>query len=108
MEWRFTDQEPVYLQIMGFIRSDVLTGVYAPGDKIPSVRELATQGRVNPNTVQRAMTELEAEGVAKVRHQVIQKTVRECADRLAKLNVTMEQAAAMLRDMEEKEEDSCE
>lgn len=125
MEWRFTDKEPVYMQIMAYIRSDVLAGVYAPGDKIPSVRELAMQGRVNPNTVQRAMTELEAEGelvckgtlgrfvttdetvLKKVRHQVIQRTVFDCAERLAKLNVTMEQAAAMLRDMEKKEEDSC-
>ena len=61
MEWKLTGSEPVYLQIMESFRGAVLSGEFGPGDKIPSVRDLAAQARVNPNTMQRAMSELEQE-----------------------------------------------
>lgn len=52
---------PVYLQIADFIRGAVAAGVYRPGEAIPSVRALALDLTVNPNTVQRAFEELERE-----------------------------------------------
>ena len=61
MNWKFTDGMPVYQQIMTQIQSAVLSGEYPPGSKIPSVRELAAQARVNPNTMQHALQELEQE-----------------------------------------------
>ena len=63
MEWNFTGNEPVYLQIMEHFRSAVLSGNYPAGSRIPSVRDLAAQARVNPNTMQRALQELEEEGL---------------------------------------------
>ena len=45
------------------LKLDIVTGVYAPGDKLPSVRDLAGEAAVNPNTMQRAFSELEREGL---------------------------------------------
>ena len=63
MNWKFSGDGPVYHQLMEVIRSAVLAGEYLPGQRIPSVRDLATESRVNPNTMQRALVELEREGV---------------------------------------------
>ena len=62
MNWKFSGDRPVYQQICELIRGAVLTGELKPGQRIPSVREIAAQAQVNPNTVQRAYRELESEG----------------------------------------------
>ncbi len=54
---------PIYLQIADGIRAAVAAGVYRPGDVLPSLRAMATEVHVNPNTVQRAYDELEREGL---------------------------------------------
>ena len=61
MNWKFSGERPVYQQICELIRGAVLTGELKPGQRIPSVREIAAQAQVNPNTVQRALSELERE-----------------------------------------------
>ena len=58
----YRDARPIYLQIEEGMRKLILTGVIATGEKLPSVRELATQMAINPNTIQRAYRELETEG----------------------------------------------
>ena len=63
MNWKFAGDRPVYQQIMENIRGAVLRGELPPGGRVPSVRELAMQAQVNPNTMQRALTELEREGL---------------------------------------------
>ena len=63
MDWKFSDSKPVYQQIMDILRSAVVSGQLQPGQRVPSTRELATQAKVNPNTMQRALTELEREGL---------------------------------------------
>lgn len=55
---------PIYLQVMAAIKRDIVTGQLAPGDKLPSVRDLAIQYSINPNTVSRVYRELELEGVS--------------------------------------------
>ena len=55
----FSANKPIYLQIMDEIKRRIVNGEYKPGDKIPSVREFALSLGVNPNTVQRALSELE-------------------------------------------------
>ena len=59
----FDTNLPIYLQIMTEIKRLIITGTYKPSQKIPSVRELAIDYGVNPNTVQRALSELEREGL---------------------------------------------
>jgi GntR family transcriptional regulator len=54
---------PIYLQIADEIRATVAAGVYCPGDALPSLRAMAVETQVNPNTVQRAYDELEREGL---------------------------------------------
>ena len=56
------DARPLYLQVKDSLRRMMLTGLLAPGEKLPSVRALATQLAINPNTIQRAYGELETEG----------------------------------------------
>jgi GntR family transcriptional regulator len=56
---------PVYLQIVDQIRSAIAAGVYRPGEALPSLRALATDLKVNPNTVQRAYEELDRQGLTK-------------------------------------------
>lgn len=60
---KFDSNLPIYLQIMDEIKRLIITDVYTPSQKIPSVRELAVSFGVNPNTVQRALSELEREGL---------------------------------------------
>lgn len=62
-EWKLTSDRPVFIQIMEKLKQDIVTGLYSPGDKLPSVRELAGEAAVNPNTMQRAFSELEREGL---------------------------------------------
>lgn len=59
----FDNNIPIYLQIMDFIKKEIVKGRLRKGDKLPSVRELAEELRVNPNTIQKAYQELEREGI---------------------------------------------
>ena len=63
MEWVFKEGLPIYTQLMEQIKLRIAGGTFRPGEKIPPVRELAVEAGVNPNTVQRALSELEREGL---------------------------------------------
>lgn len=63
MAWKFTSDRPVYIQITDRIIKSVLSGEYQPGEQIPSVRQLALDAAVNPNTVQHAFADLESAGI---------------------------------------------
>ena len=63
MAWSFSSDKPVYLQIANRITASVLSGEYKAGEQIPTVRQLALEAAVNPNTVQRAFLELEQNGI---------------------------------------------
>ena len=61
--WEFKDDRPIYLQIIEYIKLRIVSGEYAPGSKLLSVRELAAEASVNPNTMQKALSELERENL---------------------------------------------
>lgn len=63
MAWEMDNARPIYLQLMERIQLEIITGTYLPGDKLPPVRELAITAAVNPNTMQKALTELEKLGL---------------------------------------------
>lgn len=63
MAWNLDSDRPIFLQIVERIQMDIISGRYAPGDKLPSVRDLAGEAAVNPNTMQKAFTELERTGL---------------------------------------------
>lgn len=116
MQWKFTGEKPVYQQIMELVRCAVLAGEYAPGQRLEPVRELAARANVNPNTMQRAMSELEREGLLvscgamgrfvtgdeeileKARRAALLDAVKSCAQRLAAFGLTLEEAALLLKE----------
>ena len=63
MEWKLSDDRPIWLQLSQQLARRILVGAYPPGSRLPSVRELAAEAGVNPNTMQRALAQLEAEGL---------------------------------------------
>lgn len=63
MEYQFDNDKPIYLQMVELIKTEIISGRLKSGEKIPSVRELAVQAKVNPNTVQKALAELERCGL---------------------------------------------
>lgn len=63
MDWTFKEGQPIYTQLMEQFKFHIAGGAFKPGDQIPSVRELAMEAGVNPNTMQRALSELEKEGL---------------------------------------------
>ena len=63
MPWNLDSSRPIYLQIIERVQMDIITGRYQPGDKLPSVRDLAQEAAVKPNTMQKALSELERSGL---------------------------------------------
>jgi DNA-binding transcriptional regulator YhcF (GntR family) len=61
--WKFNGMQAVFLQIADKLRCDIVNGVYLPDTQIPTVRQLAFDASVNPNTMQRALSLLEEEGL---------------------------------------------
>ena len=62
MEWKFDENTPIYLQIIEQIKKCIATGELQADEKLPAVRELAAAAGVNPNTMQKALSQLESEG----------------------------------------------
>ena len=63
MIWSFKEDRPIYSQLMDQIKLGIISGEWLPGTKLPSVRELAQEAGVNPNTMQKALSELERSGL---------------------------------------------
>ena len=102
MQWQFSNEMPIYSQLVEQIKIGIVSGMFPPGERLPSVRDLAMEAGVNPNTMQRAMTELERDGLVYSQrtagrfvtedHAVIQAAKRDLAQR--HINAFL---AAMLR-----------
>ena len=122
MNWKFSGDRPVYQQIIETLRGAIVKGELAPGGKVPSVRDLAAQAQVNPNTMQRALTELEREGLLvgggtsgrtvttdegilnAMKESILQELARECAEKFMVFGVSPAQAAQLLRSLDEGKE----
>ncbi|MFW5630269.1 MAG: GntR family transcriptional regulator [Acetivibrio ethanolgignens] len=63
MTWELKNDRPIYLQLMEQLKLRIISGAYLPGSKLPAVRELAAEASVNPNTMQKALSELERDGL---------------------------------------------
>ena len=109
MAWEFKNGVPIYLQIVDGIKIRIAGGELPPGSKIPSVRDLAAEAGVNPNTMQRALTQLEQEGLLhaqrtsgryvtedeqkmkELRRSLSEKYVEELFTQLSRLGMTREE-----------------
>ena len=63
MTWEFKGDRPIYIQLMEQIQTRIVSGQYPAGSKLPAVRDLAAEASVNPNTMQKALAELERDGL---------------------------------------------
>ena len=119
MQWTFRDDVPIYLQLIDQMRLKIISGDYPPGYRLPGVRELAADAGINPNTVQRAMTELERMGlvysqrasgrnvtedtavIQSARRELAAAHVRNFLKTMNELGFTAEEAAEMLSGKDE-------
>lgn len=89
MKWQLRSDAPIYSQLIEHIKLGIVSGEFPPGGKLPSVRDLAGEAGVNPNTMQRAFTELEREGLVNAQrtsgryvtedHEMIEETKKDLA-----------------------------
>ena len=116
----YRDARPIYEQVRDGLRRLIVTGAIADGERLPSVRALASQLAINPNTIQRAYSELEAEGYAAsvpgkgsfavccaraeddARRLALTQALRETLRELRALGMTRQELEAVLREEEEK------
>lgn len=113
MEWKFNENLPIYHQIIEQLKTQIAVGKLKPGDKLPSVRELAVEAEVNPNTMQKALQELEREGLlysvrtsgrfvadnkqsAEIIHtELVEQYMKEFTENMAKIGYTPVDAAGL-------------
>ena len=121
MEWQLGADAPIYSQLVANMKLAIVSGRFSPGARLASVRDLAVDAGVNPNTMQRALTELEREGLLvgggtsgrtvtkdalvlqKMRQQALEDLARECAEKFMVFGVSPAQAAELLRGLEKEE-----
>lgn len=63
MDWKFRNDVPIYSQLVEQIELRIISGIYTPGERLMSVRDMSMEAGVNPNTLQRALQELERKGM---------------------------------------------
>lgn len=114
MAWNLDSDRPIYTQILEVIQYQIIAGRYRPGERLPSVRELAAEAGVNPNTMQRALSELERNGlvmalrtsgrvvtedmemIGEVRNKLAKEQIREFMDKMEKLGFKKEEIVSLL------------
>ena len=115
MSWVLDLGRPIYLQIVERLELSIVSGQFKPGDKVPSVRELAVEAGVNPNTMQKAMVELERQGlvhsertsgrfitedeamITQVREELAKKQIQEFMERMNKMGFDGEEIVTLLQ-----------
>ena len=115
MSWVLDSGRPIYLQIVERLELSIVSGQFKPGDKVPSVRELAVEAGVNPNTMQKAMVELERQGlvhsertsgcfitedeamITQVREELAKKQIQEFMERMNKMGFDGEEIVTLLQ-----------
>ncbi len=100
MGWQLNKNQPIYLQLVAELQSRIVSGVYRPGGKIDAVRDLAAEAAVNPNTMQRALAELEQSGLLRA-ERTAGRFVTEDAELIASVrrNLAQEKINAFMWDM---------
>lgn len=118
MAWNLSSDRPIYAQILEVIQLRIIVGQYRPGEKIPSVRELAAEAGVNPNTMQKALTELERSGlvmaqrtsgrmvtenkemIREIRNQLAREQVQEFVNKMKELGFDRDEIVTLLKQAE--------
>ncbi len=117
MPWNLDSDRPIFIQIIEKIQMDIISGLYRPGDKLPSVRELAQEASVNPNTMQKALSELERTGLVysqrtsgryitedttmidNLKSQLAKELITEFLDNMHKLGIPQEETMSLINEI---------
>lgn len=117
MEYIFDNERPIYIQLVEMIRIDIVSGKFKKGQKLPSVRELALIMKVNPNTMQKALAELENEKliytertngkfvtedekmIEKIKKQLAQEKVNNYLNSMESIGISYESAVKYLQEL---------
>ncbi len=121
MDWTFNNDMPIYSQLVDKIKLSIVSGQLPPGEKMSTVRELAAEAKVNPNTMQRAFQELEREGlvfsqrssgrfvtedmeaIMKAKRDMAQTYIRSFVESMEKLGFTQEEIIKLIKDGKEED-----
>ena len=124
MSWNLSSERPIYAQIMERITLDIVSGIYLPCARLPSVRDLAQDAGVNPNTMQKALSELERTGlvisqrtsgrfitedltmVEKTKQNLASMQIREFLEKMEHIGFTKESIIQLIEQIETEEEAS--
>ena len=122
MAWKLDDSRSIHSQLTAVIRGRIISGYYPPGSRLSSVRELADEAGVNPNTMQRALSMLESTGVifsqrtsgrfvtsdtdkiSALRHEAAMDAVRRFVGEMKELGVSPAEAEEMLKEFDSPED----
>lgn len=114
MNLSFNNRDPVYLQVVRYFKEQIAIGDLAPGEEIPSRRELANLVKINPNTAQRAYKAMEEQGLihternhpskitcdeatlGKVREELLDQAVHSFVDSVRPINVSIEELLTLV------------
>lgn len=123
MAWTLDADRPIYTQLVEKIQMDIVSGFYKVGDKIPPVRELATEAAVNPNTMQKALAELERLGllytqrtsgrfvtedeemINKVKEEMASKHIKVFLENMKQLGYDVEETISVIKELKREEEE---
>ena len=118
MKWQFRNDVPIYTQLVEQIKQRIVSGAFAPGQRLPAVREFALDAGVNPNTMQRALAELErvdlvhsqrtagrfvtedVEMIRKIREELAQQQLTQFLQAMAELGYDREEIVALVKRVE--------
>ena len=124
MEWKFRSDLPIYSQLVEQIKLGIVSGSLLPGERLMSVRDMATEAGVNPNTMQRALQELERDGmvysqrtagrfvtenmqvIERAKKKFAEEQIRGFLEAMKKLGYQREEIFALLKEKEEENGDS--
>ena len=117
MDYIFDNERPIYIQLVEMLRKEIVSGKLKAGERLPSVRELALTARVNPNTMQKALAELESEGlvytertngkfvtannelIEKIKKELAEEKVNNFLNDMKSIGITYEEAVIYLQEL---------
>ncbi|MFR8010423.1 MAG: GntR family transcriptional regulator [Clostridia bacterium] len=119
MPWDLDENLPIYLQLVDELQKRIINGTYVPGGKLPPVRELAADAGVNPNTMQRALAQMENSGliytqrtsgrfltddrqkIERLRREAAQALIRDFLRKMRELGIGREEVCKLIQAQEE-------
>ena len=117
LDYIFDNERPIYIQLVEMLRKEIFSGKLKTGERLPSVRELALTARVNPNTMQKALVELENEGlvytertngkfvtdnkelIEKIKKELAEEKVNNFLDDMKSIGITYGEAVTYLQEL---------